>query len=900
MRTALRTAGFLCIIVAFAIGFIQMPNVWADTPPPPELSLRSPAESPDADSTPPAAPAPNPSPSAAPAAIPAPVAAVSPVVVASPVTGEAPAVQAAPAATAAPVSTVPRCPTGGTTAVSVDLTQGYQTFHDPKPGPACRLDFVRAFGPRDLTAPALTVSPDVTVSFTGDGLEADFTITQPTILKTVRFDGVTLEPDDNVALFIRKRGAAKNLLTAYVNANGKCSSVSSVPGNITRHKQCQAGKATITGTGWSSHLLITYDVLGQDRIPLDFLVRAQVTYHPPPVRASRTEKYLSGDPAVPQKDPKLFANDQFVGAAMAATESVAGEQYVSAAPNLGNSDPALPPHRTSTLVNVPLSAHDFVSATFSDDTGALLNKRDKALGDILPSDQADALSCISCGSFQSDHSTPFDRLVTSKDTLGFDFGQLGVDSVPFSFDAAGYALDAGFKALIADERIALATLSGTTDNDGAARDAVLRLSRQFDWGTNTFRAGFYHAVATRSNPAPIPADTYVPGGPGVAHTQTSEASFGFSHAFVPSAINDTRVSTAAVKTVSALVRLGTEHAGPDANRVEAAASLIIDPAFADFKRVPTSLPQWGVAVGYRSLGQNYLPLDGDFDPLVGLHGFYGKALYSEPTKTRVGPSGASLSIRRFSDAAQARDVAVTGSISDRLDSGDHFSLTGSFTTGSLSVSQAGRQLSDRITVRDDQLGGTMLPNTSRSGSFTYKNASFFQSSVGYTTGTFQNCDPTLPAPPCFSYRQSKLTGSLVAFPLSDVFVAGAIKNLNDEGLQLIGNPIAAQGALRQSTAGHIVHQIAAGAYLFHGKCSTLTYTTEDRGGSGSSFAKGVPAPGFTNVASLELQPTKTSPALLMAYVRQSGTPATQFFVRLRFGAPVNAYINDVKSNCDNR
>jgi hypothetical protein len=339
--------------------------------------------------------------------------------------------------------------------------------------------------------------------------------------------------------------------------------------------------------------------------------------------------------------------------------------------------------------------------------------------------------------------------------------------------------------------------------------------------------------------------------------------------------------------------------GADANRLEAAASLVLDPPFAAFTRAPSSLPQWGVAVGYRSLGLNYQPLDGDFDPLVGLHGFYGKTLYSEPTKSVVGLSGASVSIRRFSDAVQARDVAVTGSLSARLDAHDHFNVTSSFTTGTLSVSQAGRQLGDRLTVRDDQLGGTMLPNTSQSASLAYKNATY-RTSVGYTTGKFQNCNPSLPPPPCFSYGQTKLTGSVSWFPFSDVFVAGAVKNLNDEGLQLLGNPADVRGPFQQSTAGHIVHQIAAGAYLFNAKCSTLTYTAEDRGGSGSSFAKGVPRPGFTNVASLELQPTKSSPALLMAYVLQSGTPAKQFLLRLRFGVPTGAYIRDVRSNCDNR
>jgi hypothetical protein len=40
VRAPLRAAGCLCIVVAFAIGFIDMPTVRADTPPPPELSLR--------------------------------------------------------------------------------------------------------------------------------------------------------------------------------------------------------------------------------------------------------------------------------------------------------------------------------------------------------------------------------------------------------------------------------------------------------------------------------------------------------------------------------------------------------------------------------------------------------------------------------------------------------------------------------------------------------------------------------------------------------------------------------------------------------------------------------------------------------------------------------------------
>jgi hypothetical protein len=263
-------------------------------------------------------------------------------------------------------------------------------------------------------------------------------------------------------------------------------------------------------------------------------------------------------------------------------------------------------------------------------------------------------------------------------------------------------------------------------------------------------------------------------------------------------------------------------------------------------------------------------------------------------------------VHRFSDAVEARDVAVTASASVRLGTANHFALAGGVTTGTVAVSQAARLSGSPFVVRDDQGGAAFLPNSSYSLSLTSASASH-EASLGYTVGRSPSCDATVTAAPCFAYRQPSVSATLFWLPVNAVFVVAAIKNQNDNALNLVsGGPVAgeaAAGSGQVTTAGHIVRNAAIGTYLFNGKCSTLTLSTENRGGGFDTFSQSPPSPGFTNTAALELVPTASWPTVLVAYSRVGTlgqTPATQFLLRARLGVPERAFRADVRQNCAGR
>lgn len=357
--------------------------------------------------------------------------------------------------------------------------------------------------------------------------------------------------------------------------------------------------------------------------------------------------------------------------------------------------------------------------------------------------------------------------------------------------------------------------------------------------------------------------------------------------------------------MSTLVRYGTQYAALG-QRLDASLSVQVQPPFADRVRQPGSLPSWLGAIGYRNLGPAYEPLDADFDPLSGLHGLYGIVSYSEPDPTVPGFSAASVTAHRFSDALQPRDELTSTSAAVRLGrkgQPNHFSVIGNVSTGTLAASQAARLSGMPFVLRDDQSGTTYLRQSSYSVSMT-STSDAHQATLGYTQGRSPNCDPTIAVTPCFTFRQPSVTASLFWQAFRDLFVAGQIKNQNDTSLSLVSGPAqsseAATSSSQPTTASHIVRSAVVGAFLFNSRCSTLTVSTENRGGAFETFSSNPPAPGFTNTAALELVPTATWPTLLIAYSRTGtlGTaPTTQFLIRARYGLPEHAFRTDVRQAC---
>ena len=453
-------------------------------------------------------------------------------------------------------------------------------------------------------------------------------------------------------------------------------------------------------------------------MPSDFAVRVDRVVR---VSKQRAVHYYFGGPA-------RTDNEAWVPVVIAGPAVAQHERYLGGASNIGF-NPSIPPHRVAATAFLPVDPHNAVSATFADDSGPILTVRDKTLKDIfgslttkLTNAQLKNFACVSCGSFQTDRAAAFDPPVGSADVLGADFSALGVDSVPFAFDAAGYPIDSGFKGLFADESLAFATMNGTTSSNGAARDTVVRLSHRFDWGTQTLRVGLDHAVANRSIATPAATGTFPPIVSTLQHSTNSEASLGYSYAFTHSDIGSPSFTTKNSTILSALARYGTQYTS-QAQRLDLAVSAQVQPPYANTIRQPGSLPTLLGVVGYRNLGPSYGPIDADFDPLAGLHGFYGTLSYAEPNPEKAGFSGASVTIHRFSDALAARDVAVTTSASIRLGKANHFALAGGFTTGTIAASQAARLSSTPFSLRDDQGGMTFLPNTSYSLSLTSTSAS---------------------------------------------------------------------------------------------------------------------------------------------------------------------------------
>jgi hypothetical protein len=797
---------------------------------------------------------------------------------------------------AAPGKADAPCAAAPNAAISVKLNRGYQSFRDATDlSERCSVVLFQSF-PKQQESAVAADRGTVSFAFTEKGLVVKYDLVRRNVVPKVPFGAVDLDRDDNIAVLIRLHGSPHTIFSAAGNAAEKCSSLSQEPGYIYRHDQCKAKVDRVKLNGlrppfvpWSGTLTISYDDLAANHIPSEFDVRIRYIRHG---EDSSPVTYTSGG-------PDLANASQNTVAMFIITDVARQERYVSAASNLGY-NPSLPPHRVAVLADLPIDPRNMLSAAFADDSGPLLTRRDSTLKGILTKSQYKNFSCTTCGSFQTDHTAAFDPVVTSADVLGLDFSDLGVDSPPFAFDAAGYPVDSGYKGLFADESLGFALLDGTTQSNGVAHDSVIRTTRSFFTDNDSLRVGLFNVVANRSIASAPGAGPFPKIVLAAARSANTEVSLGYSHTFAESRIHNKAATTSGATTLSLLGRYGTQFTGSNGNRVDLGASITVQPAFADFERPPTSLPAFAFALGYRSIGSNYLPIDGTFDPLVGLQGYYSEILYSEPTKSLSGIGAASIIVHRFANSVAAQYTKVTSTLALRLDTTEHFGLVGSATTGNITVAQTARVVSGAL-VSASQGGGNYLPNNSYSTSLTYKNSTY-EAAAGYTSGTSQNCNLKLAAPPCFAYRQPSVTGSFFWLPVSRVFIDGVIKNQNDDASQLTPG-LSQQLVSQPTTVGHIIRKAALGAYISGDKCSTLTLTTENRGGDVDSFSHSPPQPGFINTVALELQSRGSGPALLAAADRQGSlgkTPTSEFLVRVKIGLPWNAFQHEISRDCSNR
>jgi hypothetical protein len=739
------------------------------------------------------------------------------------------------------------------------------------------------------------------LAFTKDGLVVSFVkLIRRDVKPQVIYPGEDLNFDDNVAIIVRPPGKAYMIFSAATNAAGNCSSVSRIPGNVYVHNQCKAtldDSVPVAGTTgyvyWSGKLVLSYATLAANRVPSPFDVRIQHVRH---IDANSAIIFDSGGPDITNaKQDTTVALD---------TESVVEhEWFVAGASNIGYNQ-SVPAHRLALLTNLPVDSHNLISAAFSDDSGPLLTKRDATLQNILSKDQYKAFKCTTCGSFQTDHTTPFDALITSSDILGVDFSNLGVDSPPFTFDAAGYPVDSGYKGIFADDTLGLAFLNGTTQNNGVAHDSVVRATRRFNSLSDSLTLGFFDVSANRTMPAPAKAALYPIVDVPLAHSTNTEGSVGYSHTFSATQLHERSEYTSSAVTLSVLGRYGTQYTGMGANRVDLAVAITVQPPYVNLNRQPNTLPNWSFVAGYRSLGAHYLPIDGKFDPLVGVNGYYGQLLYSEPHTNHPGLGAVSLTAHRFSNFAMPQDTLMAEAIAIRLDTHDHFGISSSVSSGNLTASQVARVLYG-VAVSPAQGGQQYLPNNTYSASFTYKMAVqswMYQGSAGYTSGTSQNCNVKLPTTPCYAYTQPSITAGLFSKPTKWIFFDGTIKNQNDTALDLT-SPALEQLSKQPTTAAHIVRKAAFGAYISRDKCSTFVLSTENRGGAVDAFSHSAPQPGFINTAAFEMQTHGPGPAVLVAYDRQStlvGPPTSEFLLRVRLGVPWNNFQRTLAYNCEGR
>src|SRR5580704_2224260 len=355
-------------------------------------------------------------------------------------------------------------------------------------------------------------------------------------------------------------------------------------------------------------------------------------------------------------------------------------------------------------------------------------------------------------------------------------------------------------------------------------------------------------------------------------------------------------------TVAALVRYGSQYT-PEGERFDAAISNTLRPGNFANLTAPKNIWVWNFVAGYRSVGSSYEPIDDVFSPILGLHGWYGAAQYSAPAGSQD-PTTLALIFHRFSDGIEIRDSSVGMSFNRQFGYSSPFSFLGSFSTAQLTASQVARQLKYPTPLTLAQ-GEAYLPNSTYSASIQYKPNANLEASAGYSDGYTQNCNTYSKPLPCYAYLQPSVIGSTYVLFKMGLFLTGSVRNQNSI---VGGTPWGADvGSFTKqpTTASHVIQSAGAG-YIIPGlNCSSLAFTTINRGGTPDAIAANPPVPGYTNTYSINIAPTNYTPGFLLAYSRlgtaaMPPAPATltsQFLVRALIGVPPKAFAQQSEVPC---
>jgi hypothetical protein len=701
-----------------------------------------------------------------------------------------------------------------------------------------------------------------------------------------------------------------NFLNLLVTAYGECKVLSpsvdpakmdSCSVVMTHYWSAAICKDGCNNKSWQGSLKVPYTLLRQHNVSSTFGIEIIRDYYPNAQPGAKRAACPSGGPSLFDLcETASFDQPMLVDYK---TADLNGDRYLSGGPDFGNENPA-PPHRTVLNGYFPLSVSTLAAATLSDDAGPPLSIRDEAVKASVSDEQAKKVACHSCGSFQADDQQPFTQALTSKTVLGVDFSQLGLDNLPFSFNAASYPIDSGYK-LISGKlmQFAAASFRGTTTSNGVASDNVLLLQAPVKAGGTALYVGLYNVDASRSHLASTNDAVYSPFIVNELHSANTQGTVAFNTYFQDDDRALSGITTRPTTAVSGILRYGTQY-GPHASDFDIAASVQDDPPLLNLFSTKEETWHFSGAAGYRNVGPTYVPIDAPLDTHIGEHGFYGIVDYTG-TASKARPYDVSLSMRRFSDSFEARDVSAGVDINVPLSS--VISVKASYATASLAVSQVARQ--SKFIVPDSRGGGSYLPNGHLSGSFVFAPpGSRLKASLGYARAEAQGCDSKATVgSPCYGYIQPTATGSIYWQALSDVFVDSSIQNSSSDPFRA-GDVDAFSDASKgfySTTATHVQYSYAVGANLLQtasGACSTLLVTTSNRTSGIDEISNSPNQSRFANTASIDLIPGPYWPTFLAAYSRvgyiQASVPMQTLFVfRVQYGLLPTTSYNATKRKC---
>ena len=753
---------------------------------------------------------------------------------------------------------------------------------------------------------------DLTLIAKGSSLQLQYIVNEnEQIRNRLHFNNVNLFSDDNITVvFFKGPGGVQGppVLFVSVNPSGNCTSPAADISVRFMHQMCKVTNARSGKTTWQGTLSIPLDAL-QSLGSSDLSFYVSKTHWPPETNGSHP---------LAQIQNSFPAAGTYLQLAIDNEPVARGNRYVSLASDIGYI-PGAPPHRIGALAYYPIDAASAIGATFSDNAQPLNAVRDSTLKRVFSSDQYHVLACIACGSFKSVAPTAYDRTIRSRDVLGTDFSDLGVDSTPFSYDGINYPIDSEFGAAALDQSLAGAIFNGTTLSNGLARDAVFRGAHTLSLGRQLLQLSAFHVDSSRGQIATQDVGAYSPLPGSLPHTTNTELSAAFRRSTADPSVEGMTESRKSVFEFDALARYGQQYLGRNSSR--------LDTSFTVSKRHPVAvaridpLADISVTLGFRDVGDLYRPNLGSTDPATGLRGQFAQITNNLLREGEGKPLFFSLLSYRFGDGVEARNTALTSSVNvplsylgceQHLSKDDlarcrwsYVSLAGSGTVKHIAQSLVATGVKNPFTLPDSAGGAAYLPNGSYSYSAIYTNvASGFSLSAGFTGGDALACDANVLSSPCYAYRDSGLIVNSYGTYKGWLVFAVTHKRSEDSSLDLA--PSLGSGVHVGAAAPLVENRIessAGFAALLPGKfsCSAATATFSNQSAPPQSFIASAQKPGFTTTYGLDMVIQNRPATLFAGFARTSlPLPESQFILKLRIGTPSRGFVSATSASCENR